>query len=138
MLSLADWEKRLGELQKDNAELREQSEQLQVLLKDVSTDLGAEVHSMSMSMSMHGLGGGLSVPDLETAEELERLRSEKASLEVGAYVPACSCHAYHLPPLSHHVSAVPRPAGLCAATMSLPLSGGRGLRADPRSPCTRW
>eukprot|EP01047_Picozoa_sp_COSAG01_P127104 COSAG01_NODE_56336_length_319_cov_0.681818_1_plen_59_part_10 len=38
VLSLADWEKRLGELQKDNAELREQSEQLQVLLKDVSTD----------------------------------------------------------------------------------------------------
>ena len=52
MLSLADWEKRLGELQKDNAELREQSEQLQVLLKDVSTDLGAEVHSMSISQLM--------------------------------------------------------------------------------------
>ena len=67
-------------LRQENAELTQQSEQLQALLKDVSADLGEEVHSMSMSMSAAG-GAGM-LREIEALEEVEQLRSEKAAMEV--------------------------------------------------------
>jgi hypothetical protein len=76
MTSRSTPELELEQLQHENAELREQAIALEGMLREVSTNLGEEVHSLSMSVG----GGGNLRREAEKLAAADELRAENTTL----------------------------------------------------------